>query len=521
MDMVQAGSLLWLAAGVTLFGVITRLTVPPLTWAAIALLLHASRSMPVATGLPCLWVGLFAALAIGERGVLPMSGPTYFVVVASIATTVALPFAVDRLVASRLGGAGMTLVFPMAFVAAEFLRSRLSPAATWNSISYTQYGYLPLMQVAAFIGIWGITFLIAWFASTFDLAWSRGFEWSAVRTPATVYIGVFASIVLAGTIRLAAAPTDRPSMRATTLNRPADLFVPGEMTRITEGRVWGDERARMAGKLTKLHDWFLDGSRREARAGARLIVFPEGNLLVFEEDESAFLGRAQRVAADERVYLAIGMGTIHVGSILPFENKLVVIDPSGQIVMSYLKSHAVAGWEAGIMRLGGGLVPVVPTRDGRIAGAICFDADFPEFIRQAALGKADLLILPVNDWKEVKDIHLQMHAFRAIETGMPLLRAAASGISTAFDPWGRVLGLADYFAAGDRTMTAQIAVGGVRTIYARTGDLFAWLCVGVVAIALSAAALVHRTQSTQLSAGRPLAAAAPGFTALASRGQND
>ena len=32
------------------------------------------------------------------------------------------------------------------------------------------------MQVAAFVGIWGITFLMAWFASTFDWAWSRSFD---------------------------------------------------------------------------------------------------------------------------------------------------------------------------------------------------------------------------------------------------------------------------------------------------------------------------------------------------------
>jgi len=166
-----------------------------------------------------------------------------------------------------------------------------------------------------------------------------------------------------------------------------------------------------------------------------------------------------------------------------------VIDPAGKTVMSYLKSHPVAGWEAGIMRTGGGLVPVVATPEGRMAGAICFDADFPEFIRQAAQGKADLLILPANDWREIKDIHLQMHAFRAIENGVPLLRAAASGISTAFDPWGRLLGLTDYFAAGDRTMTAQIAVGGVPTVYARTGDLFAWLCVSALAISLCVAAI--------------------------------
>jgi hypothetical protein len=106
------------------------------------------------------------------------------------------------------------------------------------------------------------------------------------------------------------------------------------------------------------------------------------------------------------------------------------------------------------------------------------------------------LIVPVNDWREVKDIHFQMQAFRAIENGIPLVRAASSGISTAFDPWGRVLGLVDSFAAGDRTMTAQVPVGGVRTLYARTGDLFAWLCVAALAITLGAAALASRWKLT-------------------------
>jgi apolipoprotein N-acyltransferase len=39
-------------------------------------------------------------------------------------------------------------------------------------------------------------------------------------------------------------------------------------------------------------------------------------------------------------------------------------------------------------------------------------------------------------------------------------------------------------------VTAQIAVGGVRTVYARTGDLFAWACVAVLVIALGAAAVL-------------------------------
>ena len=122
-----------------------------------------------------------------------------------------------------------------------------------------------------------------------------------------------------------------------------------------------------------------------------------------------------------------------------------------------------------------------------MAAAICFDADFPEFIRQASQGAADLLIVPANDWGEIKNIHPQMAAFRAIENGVPLVRPAASGISTAFDAWGRVLGMTDYFSPGDRTLTVQVPAGRVSTLYARTGDLFAWLCVaGLIVLGIAA-----------------------------------
>src|SRR6185436_20976504 len=113
--------------------------------------------------------------------------------------------------------------------------------------------------------------------------------------------------------RLMSAPTDRPSIRTATLNRPIDLFAPGEITRISEGRVSATEREPFDAKLSRLHDWLLEGSRREARAGARLFVWPEQSLLVFDDDEPAFLVRARRLAAGERVYLAMGIATIHLG----------------------------------------------------------------------------------------------------------------------------------------------------------------------------------------------------------------
>ena len=480
---MEAASLIWFAVGATLLAVVTRVLVPPAAWLMLTALLHASRSTPPIVGTLLLWLAVYAGLAFGNRGILPASGAVYFAIVVDYATTFALPFVCDRLLADHVAPPLRTLIFPLAFVAVEFLRSRLSPAATWGSLAYTQYGELPLMQVAAFAGLWGITFLMAWSASTFDWALGQRFDWAIVRTPVIACAGVLGAALLGGTLRLVWAPTDRPSFRAAMLNRPVDLFAPGEMTRIAEGRVAPDERGPVAEKLARLHDWFLEGSRREAHAGARLVAWPETNLLIFKEDESSFIERARQLAMLEHVYLAIGMGTVHLGDPLPLENKLVLIDAHGKVAISYRKSHAVIGWEAGIMKRGDGRLPVVATDDGRIGGAVCFDADFPEFIRQAGMAAADLLVVPSNDWRELKALHGQMAVFRAIENGFSLVRPASSGISRAADPWGRELGVADYFAPGDRTLTVQVPIGGIRTIYARAGDWFAWLCVAALALA--------------------------------------
>lgn len=158
---------------------------------------------------------------------------------------------------------------------------------------------------------------------------------------------------------------------------------------------------------------------------------------------------------------------------------------------------AVHGLGQGNHESGGWPLAGRQTSDGRFVTAICYDADFPEFIRQAGRSSADLLILPANDWKEVKAVHSNMAAFRAIENGVPLVRATASGIWSAFDPWGRVLSMADYFAAGERTMNAQVPVGRVPTVYARIGDLFAWLCVVGLVLALGVAALAPLKRSAQ------------------------
>ena len=178
----------------------------------------------------------------------------------------------------------------------------------------------------------------------------------------------------------------------------------------------------------------------------------------------------------------MGIGVVRPGAPKPFQNKTVLVDPSGRIAYSYLKSRPVIGWEESVMQPGDGHLPVIATELGRISTAICFDGDYPDFVRQVGRGEADLWILPVNDWAAIKRIHFEMAAFRAIENGTPILRPTSFGVSGAFDSWGRVLGTTDHFT-GAPTMVAQVPVGHVPTLYPRVGDLFAWLCVAGCALA--------------------------------------
>src|SRR4029078_1139596 len=75
------------------------------------------------------------------------------------------PFAVDRMLAGRVPAALASLVFPLAWVAVEYANSALSPYGSWGVFAYTQMDHLPLAQLLSVTGLWGVSFLIAWFAS--------------------------------------------------------------------------------------------------------------------------------------------------------------------------------------------------------------------------------------------------------------------------------------------------------------------------------------------------------------------
>jgi apolipoprotein N-acyltransferase len=474
--MTRARSLLLIGGGFFAYFCFGPAGFPLAAWIAPVLLLRFARTTPGRIGIVSIASVLYGACALANRGVIPIPGAVYFVIVAAEAFASTLPYLADRY--SRLLPAfASTLLFPLAWVTAEILMTHIPTRGSWNSIAYTQYGNLPLMQLASVTGLTGITFLIAWWAAVVNWAWEREFSWKAMRSGALVYGTVIGTVLIAGQSRLTWPQSQAKSIRAAVVSPPNTFFKPGEITRIERGDVRDQDRIPIRANMLGLNEWLLESARTEARAGAKLIAWPEVGALIFPEDEQLLIRRARDLAREQHIYLLIGLGVIHLGARTPLENKAVFVGPSGNIEFAYRKNRPAPNWESDVMQRGDGGLRVADTAIGRVAAAICFETGFPFYIRQAGRDAADILIVPVNDWAQIKQIHFRMAVFRAIENGVAMLRAAKSGISGAIDPYGRLSAYTDHFTPGARVMVAEIQPLGVRTLYARLGDWFAWFCV--------------------------------------------
>ena len=184
------------AAGVLFAFTAGRWAFAPAAWLAPMFLLRFLRSRPVVPGLFIAWlVRYLVAAVVTLPGTVAVTGVRYYLSVLVIITAAMLPYAADRLLAPRLPGLAATLVFPAALVSLEYLTS-FGPTGTINSLANSQYGDLPLMQLASVTGIWGITFLIGWFASVVNWAWERGFVWPRIRTGTVLYGAVLLVVFL-------------------------------------------------------------------------------------------------------------------------------------------------------------------------------------------------------------------------------------------------------------------------------------------------------------------------------------
>ncbi len=458
--------LLWLVLGAVLYAFVGwRWNIPIAAWLAPLFLMRFFRRQDRWYKALLAYPLLAVAGALNKWNAWDLDA----IVQAGLSLLLPLPLLIalylDRAFCRRLPALPGTLLFPAVTVAFDLAIGLWPLLGTIISPAVTQFELTSLIQVASVTGIWGLTFLLGWAASMVNLWWENGFEARRIARPAAVFFAVFLAILLGGAARLALARPAVATVRVAgvTVPHPRDYW-----SEIIDQATPRDLAHRFAAEIAALNDQLFERSAQAAAGGGAQIVFwSEGNGVVYEEDEAAFLQRAQEFARQRQVYFAPALLVLHYGQTTS-DNKLVMITPQGEIAFTYVKT--ISWYETD----SDGLLRWVDTPYGRLSAAICFDMDFPTLLRQAARQDVDIVLVPAFDSAGIKPYHTQVGLFRAVEDGFSIVRQVNTGTSMAVDYQGNVLAYQDYFRTADRTMLADVPTKGVRTIYGVLGDWFAY-----------------------------------------------
>ncbi|MET0675178.1 MAG: apolipoprotein N-acyltransferase [Bradyrhizobium sp.] len=436
--------------------------VPGLYWTGNAFLVDADTFA---------WLMPFAVLGL----------PTY------LALFPALGFALARLIWTR--DATRVLALAVALTFSEWLRGYALSGFPWNAFGYALSEPLALAQAASLIGLWGMTFLaVAIFASPATLldGSSRGRRpWIAPVAALALLLamGVF------GAIRLALQPTNLTGVKLRIMqpNLQQDVkFNYGAKSQVMQKYLALSDRA--------------SGPQSTGVRDAQILIWPESAFPFFLTRESDAMAQIAELLPKGTVLIT---GSVRAPDLPPgvrvtrAYNSIYVIDHDGSVVSVYDKLHLVPFGEylpfqewmeklgfVQLTKVHGGFIPGTRRHTLEIPNApsalplICYEAIFPGNVA-ARDDRAAWIINVTNDgWfgnSTGPYQHLQQARLRSIEEGLPMVRAANTGISAVFDPLGRVVARLGLGIEG--VLDSNLPSALPPTIYARFGDIPAGIIV--------------------------------------------
>lgn len=443
-------------------------TVPIFTWITFVFLIRAFRTFKKWYGRLFFFVLIMVTQSLKFKGMIPAPGVVYYIIMLSGSVVILLPFVADRWSSKRINGFAATLIFPIVSVLLEYLTAATNPiAGSWGSLAHTQDNP-SLMQITSITGMWGLTFLITWLASTLNWFWDKRHEIANIKKSIACFIIIFFSIILYGQTRNRFFSSSSNTVRiASIVHNESMSDSTNFLQDIKRLSAFGDFASQTQTKVLGL-------SQKAADEGAKIIFLHEGSLWVLKENEKELVNKARKLARDKDIYF--GLSLVVITTDFPTtkaENKTVWIDPKGNIIWDFNKAYPTLTEP---LNAGEKKIKTFDTPYGRIASVICFDMDFPTFINQAGKQNVDIMLVPANDWREITPYHPNMSKLRAIENGFSMVRATGQGLSLAVDYNGKVLNQLNYYQTEENIMISDVPIKGVKTIYAKMGDWFVWIC---------------------------------------------
>lgn len=438
----------------------------PLAWLAAAPVLWLAFGQ---TSTRTVAIAAFAAFVIGNTNLLP----AYYDVLPMVPFVIGIGIAgavfagcvlAARLVQRRVSGIAAMIAFAALWTGFEYL-SAFGPNGSVASIAYAVVGVPVMAQTASLFGIWSVTFILCFVPAGLALSYR-----THAALPLMLSLTVFAANALYGhwhirdnakTMRVALVTSEEMSDAAFADNAKDAIAAV-------------DAYASLIGSV--------------AERNPELVVLPERFTALKSEWRALALKKMSDAAKVAHAPVVAGFADITPSG---KRNIALVFPPDGTAPRTYVKRKLVPGLEDSFAVGSGPLV----LKNG-IGIEICKDMDFEKMLRADSALHPRVLAVPAWDFEEDAYGHARVAIMRGIENGVAVARSARKGLLTLTDPYGRLVNRRA--SMGDATMTLvgdlPIGEGAGHTLYARIGDVFAWISL-VIGAGLLALAFARRPKT--------------------------
>src|SRR5215831_445357 len=384
------------------------------------------------------------------------------------------------------------MVVPSYWLLVEWIRSWQALGGPWALLGASQWQHPAMLALASVGGVWLVSFALV--AANTGIVILVTAPRAALRAVGAVAAAVAAG---AGPLAFALTPPVHPAGQVTVaLVQPGYQAHPSPL---------GTASQRLTARLGPLHP--------------DLIVWGESSIGDDLRFHHALTGQIRRLSAAAGAPILLDQDSFTPAG----KSKVAVLVDRGGIVASYTKTRLVPfgeyipfrqqlGWLTRISKAAptnmipgdGARVMTATLPDGhrlKIGVLICFEAAFPDMSRADTLHGAQMVVYQTSDstfqqtWALAQ--HASLGALRAAETGRPVVQAALTGVTAAFDSRGRLLTWLGTTQRGVAFVRLPLVPGSDLTLFDRIGDTVPLAAIGISVLA-ALVALNHTRRSQRL-----------------------
>ncbi len=393
-------------------------------------------------------------------------------------------------------------VVPSSWLVADWVRSWQGLGGPWAVYGASQWQHPAILALAALGGVWLVSFaLVAANTGILIILAGRGIPVRLIGAAAVA-------------VAIAAGPLAFASTSASPVRRHVTIAL------VQPGVVHSPTLSAYASQ------------RLSAGLGpdhADLIIWGESSVAVDLSQPSSAprLRQLERLSAADRAQLLVDQDSTVDGK----HSKVALLIGSNGIDGRYVKTRLVPfgeyipfrqelGWLTKISKAASeNMIPGTGAHDLRvtmpsgppltIGVLICFESAFPDMSRVDTDHGAQLIVYQTSDstwqasWEWAQAQHAALGALRAAETGRPVVQAALTGDSVAFDPRGRLLAWEGRSFRGVALVRLGLPPASARTLYDRLGDYVPWTAVTITVLAAAVALGLSRRMRRPIRPHRP------------------